>query len=812
MCAFLLFINSIIELNPYLNLHSYYDKIIIIDLYVVRMEVYMRFLATIVSYIYIAIAFLTSIFSWGSSEMVPFSNDYVIPESILEYQALQTEEKTDWQAKWIWNKENLTEQNTWMCFAKKVSIDSVPSSLIAHISADSKYWLYINGQNIVFEGSVKRAEIGGYFDSIDIAPYLTEGENSICALAWFWGSEKNYSYSSSGQGGFIFEAIGEGISILSDSTWKVKKHSAYIDYLFNQPNYRVPEYSIYYDAREDIGDWTSLSYDISSWESATEYGVGGTGAYGKLYSRGIPLLKDYGLKDYENSKEYENHTVTKLVGEKITVDIPYNAQFTPYLKVVAPAGKKIRITTENTEITGAVSTTYITKDGVQEFEALGWMNGEHVTYKIPKGVTIISLKYRETGYDSAFAGNFKCDDEFMNTLWQKSLRTLYVTMRDNYMDCPDRERAQWWGDATNEMIMTMYSMDSNSYLLYQKGVESMLAHIDDTKVLQTVVPISGDYFELPVQQLAGIVGFLTYYQYTGDKAFLDKVYSASINYLKLWEMGENNLVVHREGSWDWPDWGNKADMTAIENAWVYYALTSVEEMAKVIGISDDLDFITTRKTAIKAGYKALWTEDGYKSKDAKKPDDRANALAVLAGLAEKSEYATISEVLKSTQNASPYMEYYVLEALAKMGKYQEAVDRIKDRYEDMVSTDYSTLWEFWNSWQGTMNHAWSGGPLVIMSKHIAGITPLEAGYEVVKIAPQYDMYDSLNCTVPSVKGLITIDYQKSNGNQMINLTLPSGTTAVLHVPQSGIVTLNGEIYYQNGEYVNGIKKVEIRLI
>ena len=104
-----------------------------------------------------------------------------------------------------------------------------------------------------------------------------------------------------------------------------------------------------------------------------------------------------------------NYTVNKFNGEKITVDIPYNAQLTPYLKIIAPAGKKIRITTENTLI-GAVSNTYITTEGEQEFEALGWFNGEHITYKIPKGVKIISLKYRETGYDSSFCGDFKCDD------------------------------------------------------------------------------------------------------------------------------------------------------------------------------------------------------------------------------------------------------------------------------------------------------------------------------------------------------------------------------------------------------------------
>lgn len=754
----------------------------------------MRFLTTIVSYLAIAGAFLSSIFSFGKVDMVPFRNEYIIPENVPAYQVVDNAEKTDWSAKWIWNREHLTEKNVWMSFAKEFTLSDIPSSLTAHISADSKYWLYINGENVVFEGSVKRGEKGGYYDSVDIAPYLKVGTNSICALVWFWGGEKNYSYNSSGQGGFIFEAKSENLSIISDSSWKVAKNGAYLDKKANQPNYRLPEYSIYYDAREELGEWTKEGYDYSLWENATEYAVGGASPYGTLYARGIPLLKDYGLKDYENSKDYENYVVKKLCGEKITLNIPYNAQFTPYLKVIAPAGKKIRITTENTLTSGAVSTTYVTKEGVQEFEGLGWMNGEHITYKIPKGVTILSLKYRESGYDSKFAGDFKSDDEFLNTLWQKSLRTLYVTMRDNYMDCPDRERAQWWGDATSEMIMTMYSMDSSSYLLYQKGVNSMLSHVEEDGVLQTVVPINGDYFELPVQQLGGIVGFMTYYQYTGDMSFIEKVYPYSLNYLKLWKMGENNLVEHRAGSWDWPDWGNKADMTAIENAWVYYALSSVEEMAMLLGKESDLPFIRERKATIKEGYKALWTEKGYKSDEVKKPDDRANALAVLADLADSTQYGTILEVIENTQNASPYMEYYVLEAMCKMGKYEDAVQRIKDRYEDMVNTDYSTLWEFWNSWQGTMNHAWSGGPLVIMSKHIAGITPLGAGYEKVQIAPQYSISNTLNCTVPSVKGLITLDYKKEGESFVINLTLPKNLETVLYAPNGATIYVNGELY------------------
>ncbi len=113
------------------------------------------------------------------------------------------------------------------------------------------------------------------------------------------------------------------------------------------------------------------------------------------------------------------------------------------------------------------------------------------------------------------------------------------------------------------------------------------------------------------------------------------------------------------------------------------------------------------------------------------------------------------------------MEYYVLEALCEMGKYEVARDRIKDRYEDMMSEDYSALWEFWDSWRGTKNHAWSGGPLVIMNKHFAGITPLEAGYEKVKIEPQYTLSYSISCTVPSAKGLITL--KRDCGKSIVKL-------------------------------------------
>ncbi len=671
-------------------------------------------------------------------------------------------------AKQIWiSGENRV--NTWMCFRKE--FDYFPEGsgaeaacVTAQIAVDSKYWLYLNGEMVVREGGLKRgpSRNGTYYDEVDLGKFLLAGKNTLAILVWHFG-KNGFSHLSSDLGGLRCAIALPGGVLSTDASWKVKKHPAFVepDPADEPTNFRLAEANIYFDGAKDIEGWQEKDYDSSAWQYADEIPGDIAGkAWGRLEKRIIPQLKDFGVKEYRNSGAFEDITLKE--DNVVALRLPYNSQFTPVLSITAPKGLKVVLRTDNYEVgmmgEKCAMSVYYTKEGYQSYEALGWLNGEWAYYHIPAGVTIHSLGYRETGYNTEFVGSFRCDDEFLNKLWEKSLRTLYVTMRDTFMDCPDRERVQWWGDVNIEMQMALYCLDERALLLYKKGVDSLVGWSEDGNHMMTVVPSGTEQFELPFQNLAGIWGFWYYYEYTGDRGVPERAYQMSKEYLQLFSMGEDGLVVHRSGSWDWPDWGEHADVAVMENAWYHMALQSAKNMAELLGRGEDIPFYEQRLRSIVDNFHRMyWNgECYYHSTDNGLPDDRANALAVLSGLAKPEYYPGILRVLETTENSSPYMEKYVLDAMCEMGYIDEAILRMKRRYREMVEEEYTTLWEYWNK-DGTKNHAWSGGPLITMAKYIAGIRPGAVGYEKVVIKPHLGHLKHIKCRVPSVKGEIVVE-------------------------------------------------------
>jgi len=724
-----------------------------------------------------------------------------------------------WTAQWIGPAQ--ASNNTWLCFRKTVTLATPPASLRARLAVDSKYWLWINGKLVVFEGGLKRGPTpqDTYYDEVEIGPKLRRGNNTIAVLVWYWG-KSGFSHNSSGQAGLVFQAEGAGAEIVSDGSWKMRVHPAFENTGAPYPNYRLAEPNIGFDARRDIADWMQPRFNDAPWSSPSLFGVPPVAPWNYLEKRPVPQWKNSGLRSYVGVER----TTSKDGSQLLKAKLPYDAQVTPFLKVRAPAGERIEIRTDDYMGGGApnIRAVYVTRDGTQEFESLGWMNGHEVHYSASAAVEFLGVKYRETGYNANFAGEFHCDDEALNKLWEKARRTLYVTMRDNYMDCPDRERAQWWGDMVNEMGETFYVFDAtNGPLLARKGILELARWQRDDHTLYAPIPAgkprgdlrkdpgSGNWnSELPPQMLASVgkYGFWTYYRYTGDKQTIADVYPHVRDYLNVWKLDKDGLVIHRKGDWDWEDWGDNIDAPVMDSAWYYLALEGAMRMTDMT--RDDYSVWESRLHSIANSFNAkFWTGTEYRSPAYRgDTDDRANALAVVAGLADTNKYEQLKKVFAKHYNASPYMEKYVLEALYKMHAPDQAMQRMKKRWAKQISSPLTTLWEMWGpdgNGDGTYNHAWSGGALTVLSEYAAGVAPYVPAFKCYTVKPQMGNLTSIHSVVPTPKGQIQLDLGRKPGVFNLTLISPGGTTALIEIPKEaggsiGRVELNGATVWEHG--------------
>ncbi|MDH6303786.1 alpha-L-rhamnosidase [Parabacteroides sp. PF5-5] len=687
---------------------------------------------------------------------------------------------TEWKARWINTERCQSATNTWLVYRKTLTLDNLPATLPARIAADSKYWLWINGQLVVFEGGLKRGPTprDTYYDLVDIAPFLTEGENLIAVLLWHFGQD-GFSHLNSGKAALLFDAQSEEVNILSDESWQCALYEAYQNTGPPYPNYRLPESNIRFDARRELAYWNHPVFQ-SSLPSAVVIGKAGEAPFGRLIERPIPQWKDFGLSNYVGARQS---------GDTMFCKLPYNAQVTPYLKIEAQAGQVIHMFTDNYEGGSElnVRAEYVTRQGVQEYESYGWMNGHEVCYIIPQGVKILGLKYRETGYNAEFTGSFQCSDPFFTELWKRSARTLYVTMRDNYMDCPDRERAQWWGDEVNELGETFYALSPPAHKLAVKGIYELMNWQRPDGTLFSPLPAGNWSKELPLQMLASVgwYGFYTQYYYSADSTFVPHIYDRLRHYLhKVWRLDKSGLPRERSGEWNWGDWGENVDIGVLTTCWYYLALKAEHAFAIQLGKEQDALRIAEQMSTISKCFDTkYWTGSAYRAPGYRgETDDRSQAMAVLSGLASRDKYSALLKVLKTEYHASPYMEKYVLEALFAMGESTFALERMKERYSRMLQYPYTTLFEGWGIGAegfggGTINHAWSGGPLTLLSQKVCGIEPTSPGFKTFRIAPQMGSLSEAKASIHTLHGMIEVIIKKRNNKLQIETTIPQGTAA-----------------------------------
>jgi len=614
------------------------------------------------------------------------------------------------------------------------------SPALVHLGADSKYWLYVNGKLVVREGGLKRGPAPGaaYIDELDLTRHLRRGANSIALRLWYFGRE-GFSHQDSGCPGLYVESRTAGLRF--GRVWRCRREDAFYDAGTMRAGafcgYRLPEHSIGYDARRSPGDWTAPAFDDDDWGKAREAGVAGAAPWGELALRNIPQFH-WG----EAIRFAKWKTRPGLSGGRILAGrLPFNQQFVPWVRLKAAPGLKVEFHSDSP--THVLMAEYLTADGEQEWESPGWLNGHELHMHLPADAELIDWGYRPTGYDCRLVGSFKCSDAALNDLWLRSARTLLITMRDTFMDCPCRERAQWWGDEVIQLGQAFYCLDERAHALVTKGVRELAAWQRPDDVLCSPVPAGNWGRELPAQMLASVgrYGFWTYYWNTGDVETIRQVFPAVKRYLALWGPDARGFARDRPGDWTWGDWGTNIDLPVIDNAWLYLAWEGAALMADLVGDGEAACHWRSCMARMSGGFRRrFWRDGAFRSPGHEgPPDDRANALAVLAGLHRPDDAPDLMNVFRDCEFASPYMEKYVLEAMFELGEAVEALRRMRKRFRCMLATESTTLWEKFPSecrHNNTNNHSWSGGPLTLLCRYVGGIEVLEPGQKRFRLAPQ----------------------------------------------------------------------------
>lgn len=697
--------------------------------------------------------------------------EYVAPDkSNLKYiSSIDKYKKTDWKASWIWDEKQI--QNSYVAFRKNFQLSDVPAKATAHISAVSKYYMWVNGTLAVYDGCPKQTAtaVDSYYEDVDLTSYLKKGDNTIVIMVTYVGRSSN-SYIDCGAPGLLFELEAGSTSVISDNTWKVKRLKEYRNKSLLKDEWPehpassfIAEWDVYYDARESSGDFMSPTFDDSSWSNSVTVGKVGYLPYGDTYISDMPLIKF--KKEITEAGDLDN-----VIGKKFTeartvkFDLGENRQFSPYFELEAEAGAHLVYYTDTYETDSGkqfnFKDDYVAKAGAQTFESMPWRTGSKLFIDVPAGVTLTKVGFRENGYATERTGKFVSDNASANQLWNESRNTVQICMRDTYMDCPDRERSPYAGDSANQFPFTYYGFDTNATTLIKKTLRTLPGWVKNDGIIPSRWP-SNNTNEITIQNLAMVAAFDDYYLYTGDTESLELVYPIALNYLKLWKMESNGLPEKRLGTFKWIDWGTGADSAPLYDEFYYLACEKMLHLANSLGHSEDASFYQDRMNSIKSSFQnAYKKEKGYASSD-REPDERIQAMGIITGLIPETDWEWVTPIMEKTLTASTYMERYILEALCVEGRFDLAKERMLTRYEPMLNDDMTTLWEFFTD-TGSRNHGWSGAPLLMLSKHVAGIRPTGGNYSSYELAP-HDTFGNLETNTSTEKGDISMKVETSAG-------------------------------------------------
>lgn len=733
-----------------------------------------------------------------------------------------------WNAQWIAApNDNGTTYGVYY-FRKNFDLANQPQKFIVHVSADNRYKLYIN-HKLVSLGPARGDAYSWNYETVDIAPYLAAGRNSIAALVW---NEAQYSPAAqmSVRTGFILQGNTAAEEIVNTNhTWKCYRdvgHQPVPGYFFAASKGEMV------DMNKTIkGNWTALNYDDRAWPAAAKVTDGklkGT-AWGvdwalvpstlpprdMTYQRLLKLRSAAGIRISSTFPASETpvtvpaHTTATLLldqtfetnayvtlnfsgGKNAGISLGYAESL--YEKGSKGVRKGNRDSVTGKEFIGRIDSLIGNGSKGQSFTTLNFRTYRYIRLSIRTEndpLVIDDLYGTFTGYPFKRESVINTDNQEINRILDMGWRTARLNAWETYTDCPYYEQLQYIGDTRIQAVLSYYNTTDNrlarnalNQIDHSRLPEGVTGSCYPSKGIQVIPPFSLWY-----------IGMLhDYWMYRGDNEFIKNKLPgerAVLDFFSKYQQPDGSLK--DIPYWAFVDWaGNmwgevkgKDGSAAIYDLQLLWAYQWAAEMEAKIGLQDYARIYTRKATQLRATIQRKYWDPVRKlyadTKEKAGFSQHVNSLAILTGVADHADKRAIAGTLlkdKSLTQCSVYFKYYLNQALTKAGLGNDYRSWL-DIYRENIAMGLTTWAEYSDINTSRSDcHAWGASPNIEFFRTVLGIDSYAPGFKKIKIEPHLGNLTAISGEIPHPDGKVTVDYKLEKGKWKINVSLPESTSGI----------------------------------
>ncbi len=510
-------------------------------------------------------------------------------------------------------------------FRRELELPEVPEHVAVQITADTRYRFQVNGKDVCC-GPCKGDLHVWHYETVDLAPYLTEGKNVLAAKVLRYPMEEklgNLSMIRTEVPHFYLKEENEALGISTDENWmtkvcegqQIQVESPYSKYLWDR--------EIVDAKRIEIG-WEKPDFEPDGWEAARVYTSGevprGRSPRNRM-PRPIPLLPETerrwnGISCIRQSEAPEaawkalleqDEPLWLQADSEYVIELDAGQETTAYPFFILEGGedstwkmiwaeayfvtdeegnriKRDRTDWQNGCILGYEDRYTAAGTGTAQdpevYSTFWFRTFRFLKLEIRTGdkpLRLQKLGYRETGYPLEVLTDVQVSDPELEKISKLSLRTLQCCMHETYEDCPYYEQLQYAMDTRAQILFTYYT-----------GADDRLARRCMDDFYRSLRPDGLTNCCYPSSGVNLIPGFSLYYifmihdhmMFFGDRDLVARYFLAVERILQFFEtnLGEDGLVKQVGGYngahayWSFIDWTDQW-MWGVPNAVTQGALT-----------------------------------------------------------------------------------------------------------------------------------------------------------------------------------------------------------------------------------------------